>query len=99
MSTWTTKAGDYHRRIRLTLTDLTTTGASGVTFKLRPQQGGAVVTRSGVIDSATQVSCQFQEPDLDTPGVYSLEAVLQYVDGTETAPTTGYVTVVVEQKL
>lgn len=99
MSTWTVKQGDYHRQIALDLTDITTTGASGVVFRLRPRQGGAVVSRAGTIVSATRVSCQFQAPELDTPGSYDLEATLTYVDGGETVPTSGYVLVEVLPRL
>lgn len=99
MSSFAIKSGDYHRRLALDLTDLTTTGASGVAFKLRPREGGTVVTIAGTIDSASRISCQFAAPQLDVPGIYDLEAVLQYADGTETAPTSGYVTVVVQARL
>lgn len=96
---WKVKRGDYHRRLGIDLTSLTTTGATGVVMRMQSQQGGAVVTRAGVIDSATRVSCQFVPPELDTPGVYNLETELTYADGTETAPTEGYVTVVIGPKL
>lgn len=99
MSTHTTKQGDYHRRIALDLSDLTTTGASGVTFRMRPREGGTVTSWAGTIDSASRVSATFPAGSLDTAGVYLLEAALAYGDGTETVPTSGYVTVVVEPKL
>lgn len=100
MTTWTCKAGDYHRQIALDLDEVSTSGASGVTFRMRPRGGGAlVVNAAGVIVSATRVSYQFTGTQLDTPDVYLLEAALTYADGTETVPTVGYVTVVIEAKL
>lgn len=98
--TFTIKQGDTHRRLQLTLTDLTTVDATGVHFRMRPQGGGALkVDAPGTIDSATQVSYEFTAGQLDTPGVYYLEAALTFADGPETVPTSGYVTVVVEPKL
>lgn len=99
MSTWTVKQSDYHRRLAVDLSDISTTGASAVAFRLRPSGGGTVVTVAGTIDSASRVSCQFVAPQLDTAGTYDLEVVLTYVDGTETAPTSGYVTVVIAARL
>lgn len=99
MSTFTTKAGDYHRRIQLDLSDISTTGASGVTFRLQARGGGTLTSWAGVIDSASRVSAAFPAGSIDTAGVYLLEAALTYVDGTETVPTSGYVTVVVEATL
>lgn len=99
MSTFTIKQGDYHRRIQLDLSDLTTTGATGVTFRLQPRGGGTMTSWAGVIDSASRVSATFPAGSLDTAGVYLLEAALTFGDGTETVPTSGYVTVVVEAKL
>ena len=99
MATWIVKQGDYHRQIAVDLSDLATTGASSVAFKLRPAAGGATVTTAGVIASASRVTCQFANPALATPGTYFLEVVLTFADGTETAPTSGYVTVVVEPRL
>lgn len=100
MSTHVTKKGDYHRQLQLTLSDLSTTGASAVRFRMRPRQGGTLtVDRNGAIDSATQVSLQFQAPELDTVGEFDLEVSLTYVDGTETVPTSGYVRVIVEPTL
>lgn len=98
MSLFHIKQADYHRRLALDLTDIATTGATGVTFRLR-SAAGAVASGIGAIDSASRVSYQFTAPQLDVPGVYSLEAALTYPDGTETVPTVGYVTVVVEPKL
>jgi hypothetical protein len=99
MSTFAIKQGDYHRRLALDLTDISTTGASSVAMTMRPRDGGAAVTIAGVIDSATRVSCQFVAPQLATPGVYDLETTLTYADGTETAPTSGYTTVIVGARL
>jgi hypothetical protein len=98
MSSFNIKQGDYHRRIALDLTDVATTGATGVTFRVR-SPSGVVTTSAGVIDSTTRVSYQFTAPQLDVAGVFALEAALTYADGTETVPTVGYVTVVVEPKL
>lgn len=99
-TTWTAKKGDKHRQIALDLTDISTTGASAVRFRMRAREGGAlVVDANGVIDSATRVSYQFTGTQLDTPGVYDLEAALTYVDGVETVPTAGYVTVIVQPTL
>jgi len=100
MTTFTIRQGDTHRRLALTLTDITTTGATSVRFRMRSQNGGALkVDNDGVIDSASQVSYQFTAGQLDTPGVYDLEAALQYGDGPETVPTAGFVTVVVQSTL
>lgn len=99
MSTFSIKTGDYHRRLSLDLTDLATTGASGVVFKMRPRDGGTVVTIAATIDSASRVSCQFVAPQLDVAGVYDLEAVLTFAYGTETAPTSGFTTVIVGARL
>lgn len=99
MSTWTVKQGDYHRRLAIDLTGITTAGASAVAMRLRPRQGGTVVTRTGTIDSPTRVSVQFVAPELDTAGVYDLETVLTYADGPETTPTEGFTTVVITPKL
>lgn len=89
------KQGDYHRRIRLDLTDMTTTDATGVLFRMRLRSGGPLVVDdgAGTIDSTTRVSYQFQGTELDTPGLYDLEASVVFADGTETVPTVGYVTV------
>ena len=88
------KQGDYHRRIKLDLTDITTTDATGVVFRMRPKAGGAlVVSNAGAIDSSTRVSYQFVAPQLDTTGNFELEASLTYADGSETVPTVGFVQV------
>ena len=100
MSTWTVKQGDYHRQLTLDLTGISTTGATGVTFRMRPRGGGAlVVETAGTIESASQVSYQFVAPQLATAGVFQLEAMLTYDDGTETVPTESYVTVEVLARL
>lgn len=100
MSVWTCKAGDLHRRITLNLSGITTSGASGVTFRMRSEEGGAlVVNAAGVLTSSSQVSYTFTGTQLDTAGRYNLEASLTFADGTETVPTSGYVTVIVEPKL
>lgn len=99
-ATFSIKQGDTHRRLQLELTDVTTTGATGVTFRMRSRQGGALKVNSpGTIDSASRVSYEFTAEQLDTPGVYDLEAALTFADGPETVPTSGYVTVNVEPKL
>lgn len=100
MSTFIVKQDDYHRRLRMTLTDISTSGATSVRFRMRPQDGGALtVDRNGVIDSASQISIQFQSPELSTVGTYELEASLVYADGQETVPTSSYVTVVIRPRL
>lgn len=100
MSTWRTKQGDYHRRCTLDLTNITTTGASSVRFKMRKRGDTALtVDALGTIDSPTRVSYQFTAPQLDVPGTYSLEVVLTYVDGTERVPTVGYLTAYIEPNL
>lgn len=100
MSVWTCKQGDLHRRITLNLQGLATTGASGVTFRMRPEGGGAlIVNAAGVITSASQVSYTFTGTQLDTAGRFNLEASLTFADGNETVPTSGYVTVIIEPRL
>lgn len=100
MTTWSCKTGDYHRRISLELSGLTTSGATGVTFRMRLRDGGPlVVNEAGVIESATRVGYQFTGTQLSTPGYYLLEASLTYADGQETAPTSGQVTVIIEARL
>jgi hypothetical protein len=99
MSTFTIKAGDYHRQLGLDLSEITTTGASSVVIRMRPRDGGTVVNPTGVIASASRINVTFTGTQLDTPGVYLLEAALQYGDGPETVPTAGYVTVLVVAKL
>lgn len=100
MSTFHIKQGDYHRRIALTLDGLDGTTATGVTFRMKNRTTGTLVfSRAGVKDSATQVSLQFQAPELDTAGLYALEAALTFPDGTETVPTVGYVDVVIEPRI
>lgn len=100
MAVWTCKAGDLHRRITLNLDGGSTTGATGVTFKMRPAAGGALVVDSaGVLTGAKQVSYTFTGIQLDTAGTYNLEARLTFSDGSETVPTSGYVTVVIEPRL
>ena len=101
MTSWNCKTGDYHRRISITLTDLSTAGASGVTFRMRLRDGGPlVVNAAGTIDSATQVSYQFTGTQLDVAGYYLLEITLTYAgDGSETAPTSGQVSVIIEPRL
>lgn len=95
MTVFNIKQGDYHRRIQLDLTDMTTTGATGVVFRMRPRGGGSLVVdnQAGTVDSVTRVSYQFQAPELATAGTYDLEASITFSDGSETAPTVGYVTV------
>ena len=76
------------------------TGATGVTFRMRPRNGGALVfTAPGTVTPPTQVSYQFTGTQLDTPGEYLLEATLTFPDGEETAPTSGYVVVSIEPRL
>ena len=99
MATFLIKAGDYHRQLELDLTDILTTGASGVTFRMRTRGGSLVVDDAGTIVNASTVRYQFTAPQLDTPGTYFLEAVLTYIDGPETVPTSGYVTVVIVPSL
>lgn len=100
MSTWKVKQGSYHRQLAIDLTNITTTGASGVTFKMRKRGTTAlVVNNAGVIVSPTRVSYQFVAPQLDTPGTFQLEVELQYVDGPEHSPTEGFVTVIIEPNL
>lgn len=101
MSTWNCKTGDYHRRISLDLSDLETTGASGVTFRMRLREGGPlIVNDAGTIDSATRVSYQFTGTQLDVAGYYLLEVTLAFpADGSETAPTSGQVSVIIEPRL
>lgn len=100
MATWKCKAGDYHRQIALDLSDMTTTGATGVTFRMRLASGGSlVVNAAGVIESATRIRYQFTGTQLNTAGTYLLEATLTYSDGQETAPTSGQVEVVIEPRL
>lgn len=99
MSTWNVKQGDYHRRLAIDLTGITTTGATGVVMRMRHREGGTLITRAGIIDSVSRVSCQFVAPELDVPGVYDLETVLTFDDGVETVPTAGFVQVVVAPKL
>lgn len=99
MNVFDIKKGDYHRRLALSLTDITTTGATGVVFRIRPAGGGATVTANGTIISATQVGLQFVAPQLDTIGTFFVEAALTYPDGPETVPTVGYTTMVVGPSL
>lgn len=100
MSVFSIKQGDTHRRCALTLTSITTTGASGVTFRGKRRDGALKFTRAGTIDSPTQVSVAFQAGDIDEPGTYDLEATLTFSgSGEETAPTEGYVTMVVLPRL
>jgi hypothetical protein len=99
MATFLIKAGDYHRQLQLDLTDILTTGASGVTFRMRSRDGALVVDNAGTIVDASTVRYQFTAPQLATPGTYQLEAVLTYLDGPETVPTSGYVTVVIVPSL
>lgn len=99
--TWTVKAGDKHRRITLALTDIVLTGATGVTFRMRNREGGAlVVNAAGTLDTvAGTASYQFTGTQLDTPGAYDLEAAITFADGVETVPTAGFVQVLVAPKL
>lgn len=91
MSTWKIKKGDYHRRLTLDLTTITTVGASGVTFRIRKIGAAALtVDAAGVIDSPTRVSYQFVSPQLETVGRYRAEVRLQYLDGPESVPTEGW---------
>lgn len=100
MSVFTIKTGDIHRRLQLTLTSLTTTGATGVTFRGKQRDGPLKFTRAGIIDNATQVSCAFQASDINTPGTFDVEATLTFAGpAEETVPTEGYVTMVVLPRL
>jgi hypothetical protein len=100
MNVFTIKQGDTHRRLQLTLSSLTTTGASGVSFRGKQRDGALKFTRAGVIDSSSQVSCQFQASDINTPGTFDVEATLTYPGSEEeTVPTEGYVTMVVLPRL
>ena len=99
-TTWNCKAGDKHRQLAIDLTDLLTTGATAVRFRMQPREGGTlVVDADGVIASATRVTYQFTGTQLDVPGVYLLEVMLTFPDGQETAPTSGHVVVVIEPRL
>ena len=100
MSTFTIKEGDYHRQIRIDLRGLSTTDATGVVFRMVDASGAVIVNdAAGTIVDANTVSYQFEAPQLATAGTYQLEATLDYPDGEETAPTGGYVTVVVVPRL
>lgn len=100
MSTFNIKQGDYHRRLVLTLDGLDGTTATGVTFRMKNRNTGALVfSAAGVKDSATQVSYTFTGTQLDTAGLFQLEAALTFPDGTETVPTVGYIDVVIEPKI
>lgn len=95
-----TKQGSYHRRCRLALSSLTTATATGVTFTMSRENGEQVFAgAAGVIESTTEVSYQFTGTQLDTPGVYKLEATLSFADGPEVVPTEGVVTVIIEPTL
>ena len=48
MSTFTIRKGDYHRRLQLQLTGITTTGALSVRFRIG--DGASLVDRDGTID-------------------------------------------------
>lgn len=100
MAEWRCKTGDYHRQIALELSDMTTSGATGVTFRMRLASGGALVVNSaGTIESSSKIRYQFTGTQLDTPGHYLLEATLTYPDGQETAPSSGQVDVIIESRL
>lgn len=100
MSTFSIKQGDYHRRLLLDLEGLDAADSTGVTFRMRNRRSGELVLdRAGLVNSASQVSLQFESPELDTPGLFDLEAALQFPDGSETVPTVGFVLVSVESKL
>jgi hypothetical protein len=100
MNVFNIKQGDTHRRLQLTLSSLTTTGASGVSFRGKQRDGALKFTRAGVIDNSSQVSCQFQASDINTPGTFDVEATLTYPGSEEeTVPTEGYVTMVVLPRL
>lgn len=90
-------AGDTHRRLLATLENITTVGASGVTFKLRRRgsAGPNKAERAGTIVNDTQVSVQWQAADIDTPGTYDLKIVLTFGDGPENVPTEGFFTLIV----
>lgn len=95
-----TKQGSYHRRCRLSLSSLDASTAIGVTFTMSRENGEQVfAAQPGNVDSASQVSYQFTGTQLDTPGVYKLEASLTFADGPEVVPTEGTVTVIIEPKL
>lgn len=100
MSTFVIKQGDYHRRLALDLSDLSTTGSTGITVRMQAVGGsGTVLNPTGVATTASRVTVTFAAPQLDTPGAYNLEVAISYADGTETVPTQGYVTVLVTERL
>jgi hypothetical protein len=101
-ATWKTKQGDYHRRIQLSITDLDLTGATGVVFRMRSREGGALVVNdaAGTIDiPGKTVSYQFVTPQLANQGLFDLEATVTFGDGPETVPTEAHVLVIIGPRL
>jgi hypothetical protein len=101
MSDFVIKAGDRLPKLRMTLAALDLTSVTGVTFRLRAQRGGALVTLTGtaaVVAPATSgvVEYSWGAGDTATPGDYFGEWVLTYAGPvTRTVPAPGFVTVTV----
>jgi hypothetical protein len=104
MSDFVIKQGDRLPKLRQVLTDganapLDLTGVTGVAFRLRPQNGGALVTLTGsaaVVAPATSgiVEYSWGPGDTATRGDFFGEWVLTYAGPvTRTVPAPGYVTV------
>lgn len=110
MSDFTIKQGDRLPRLRQVLTDganapLDLTGVTAVTFRMRPQNGGPLVTLTGtaaVVAPATSGTVEYSwgAGDTATRGDYFGEWVLTYAGAvTRTVPAPGYVTVEVAPAL
>lgn len=103
MSDFVIKAGDRLPKLRQVLTDgsgsvLDLTGVTGVTFRLRSQQGSALLTLTGsaaIVAPATSGTVEFSwgGGDTATPGEYFGEWVLDYAGPKRTVPAPGFVSI------
>jgi len=107
MAEFVIKKGDLLPKIRIALTNtagtaLDLTGATAE-FRMRLREGAIKVDDAvmSVVAPATGgiVEYTWAGTDTDTVGVYDSEVILTYVNGTQTIPSAGFVTVIVAPTL
>jgi hypothetical protein len=98
------KKGDRLPKLRMVLADSAgvalNLSLATVTFRMRLRGSATLATLTGaasVVDALTGVvEFAWGAGDSAAPGVFDAEWILTYAGGTQTVPTAGYVTVVIE---
>lgn len=107
MAEFIIKKDDLIPKLRIALTDsagaaVDLTGATAV-FRMRARGGALKITdqNAAVVAPATAgiVEYTWAGTDTDTVGVYDAEVMLTYVNGDQTIPSAGFITVIVAPNL